>query len=63
MSSSEFNNPKLEILITTERLQERIREMGAEIARDYYTRLLALSADADTDRPELRQARDFLARS
>jgi len=32
---SEFNNPNLEILITTEELQKRIREMGAEITRDY----------------------------
>jgi hypothetical protein len=34
----------------------------AEIAREYYTRLLVVSADADTDRPELQQARVFLAR-
>jgi hypoxanthine phosphoribosyltransferase len=35
MSESEFNNPSLEILIPAERLQARVREMGAEIARDY----------------------------
>jgi hypoxanthine phosphoribosyltransferase len=33
--TSEFNNPNLEVLITTEQLQTRIREMGAEITRDY----------------------------
>jgi hypoxanthine phosphoribosyltransferase len=32
---SEFNNPKLEILISTDQLQERVREMGAQITRDY----------------------------
>jgi hypoxanthine phosphoribosyltransferase len=32
---SEFNNPNLEILIPTDQLQARIREMGAEITRDY----------------------------
>jgi hypoxanthine phosphoribosyltransferase len=35
MDVSEFNNPALEILIPTDKLQARIREMGAEIARDY----------------------------
>ena len=35
MDVSEFNNPTLEILIPTDKLQARIREMGAEIARDY----------------------------
>ena len=33
--ASEFNNPNLEILITTDQLQRRITEMGAEITRDY----------------------------
>src|SRR5262245_6948325 len=33
--TSEFNNPNLEILITADELQQRIREMGAEITRDY----------------------------
>jgi len=32
---SEFANPNLEVLITTEQLQNRINELGAEIARDY----------------------------
>ena len=32
---SEFSNPNLEVLIPTEKIQDRIRELGAEIARDY----------------------------
>jgi hypoxanthine phosphoribosyltransferase len=32
---SEFTNPNLEVLITTEQLQNRISELGTEIARDY----------------------------
>ncbi len=32
---TEFLNPTLEVLISAERLQERIREMGGEITRDY----------------------------
>ncbi len=32
---SEFNDPGLEVLIPADRLQARIREMGAEITRDY----------------------------
>jgi len=32
---TEFNNPKLETLITAEQLQKRISEIGAEITRDY----------------------------
>lgn len=32
-----------------------------DAARDYYRRLVALSAENDSDRPELRQARAFLA--
>jgi hypoxanthine phosphoribosyltransferase len=35
LSESEFNQRRLEILIPTDRLQERVREMGAAIARDY----------------------------
>ena len=35
LMESEFNNPRLQVLIPAERLQARIREMGAEIARDY----------------------------
>ncbi len=32
---SEFNNSNLEVLISSENIQERIRELGADIARDY----------------------------
>lgn len=32
---SEFTNPNLEVLISTDEIQHRIREMGADIARDY----------------------------
>jgi hypoxanthine phosphoribosyltransferase len=32
---SEFSNPNLEVLIPTEKIQQRISELGAEIARDY----------------------------
>ncbi|HVS21472.1 MAG TPA: hypoxanthine phosphoribosyltransferase [Pyrinomonadaceae bacterium] len=32
---SEFTNPSLEPLITAEAIQARIKELGAEIARDY----------------------------
>lgn len=33
--SSEFSNPNLEILFSHERIQQRIKELGAEITRDY----------------------------
>jgi hypoxanthine phosphoribosyltransferase len=32
---SEFTNPNLEVLISAEEIQNKIRELGAEIARDY----------------------------
>src|SRR5215813_14062267 len=32
---SEFTNQNLDVLITTDEIQKRIREMGADIARDY----------------------------
>jgi hypoxanthine phosphoribosyltransferase len=32
---SEFTDPNLEVLIPAEKIQNRIRELGAEIARDY----------------------------
>ena len=32
---SEFTNPNLEVLISGEEIQQRIRQMGADIARDY----------------------------
>jgi len=34
-ASSEFSNPKLEPLLTAEKIEARINEMGAQIARDY----------------------------
>ncbi|HKO45810.1 MAG TPA: hypoxanthine phosphoribosyltransferase [Pyrinomonadaceae bacterium] len=33
--SSEFSNPNLEILFSQEKIQERIKQLGAEITRDY----------------------------
>ncbi len=33
--TSEFSNPNLEILISEEKIQARIRELGAQITRDY----------------------------
>jgi hypoxanthine phosphoribosyltransferase len=35
MSASEFANPKLEVLISAESLQSCVRDMGAQISRDY----------------------------
>jgi hypoxanthine phosphoribosyltransferase len=32
---SEFGNPNLEVLISAQEIQQRISELGAEIARDY----------------------------
>ena len=32
---SEFTNPNLEVLISAEQIQARIKELGAEITRDY----------------------------
>ena len=32
---SEFSNPNLDILITSDEIQQRIREMGEDLARDY----------------------------
>jgi len=32
---SEFSNPNLEVLLTEEQIRERIKEVGAEITRDY----------------------------
>ncbi|HSE30360.1 MAG TPA: hypoxanthine phosphoribosyltransferase [Pyrinomonadaceae bacterium] len=33
--TSEFSNPNLEVLISEEQIQARIKELGAEITRDY----------------------------
>ncbi len=35
---SEFSNPNLEILLSEQRIQSRIKELGAEITRDYVGR-------------------------
>ena len=32
---SEFTNPNIEVLISADEIQQRIRDLGAEIARDY----------------------------
>jgi hypoxanthine phosphoribosyltransferase len=32
---SEFSNPNLEVLISAEKIEQRIRELGAQIATDY----------------------------
>ena len=32
---SEFSNPNLEVLISAEKIQARIKDLGAEITRDY----------------------------
>lgn len=32
---SEFNNPKIEVMITAAEIQQKIKEIGAAIARDY----------------------------
>lgn len=39
---SEFNNPSLEVLISAEKLQARIEELGAQITRDYLGKDLLL---------------------
>ena len=33
--SSEFSNPNLEVLFSEEQIQDRIKELGAQITRDY----------------------------
>jgi hypoxanthine phosphoribosyltransferase len=35
---TEFNNPDLEVLISEEQIQSRIKELGAQIAQDYANR-------------------------
>ena len=39
---SEFNNPNFEILLSAEQIAERVRELGAEIARDHANKELIL---------------------
>jgi hypoxanthine phosphoribosyltransferase len=35
---SEFNNPQIEVMITAEEIQQKIKELGAAITRDYLGR-------------------------
>jgi hypoxanthine phosphoribosyltransferase len=59
---SEFNNPNLEILISTENIQQRIREMGADIARDYADKnplLIGVLKGACTFLSDLMRAADI----
>lgn len=59
---SEFTNPNLEVLLSAERIQSRIRELGAEIARDYADRnplLIAVLKGACTFLSDLMRAADI----
>ena len=59
---SEFSNPNLEMLITAEAIQNRIRELGADIARDYAGRnplLIGVLKGACTFLSDLMRAIDM----
>src|SRR5712691_3189141 len=59
---SEFSNPNLEPLITFEAIQNRIKELGAEIARDYAGRnplLIGVLKGACTFLSDLMRAADI----
>ena len=59
---SEFSNPNLEMLISTEAIQNRIRELGADIARDYAGRnplLIGVLKGACTFLSDLMRAIDM----
>jgi hypoxanthine phosphoribosyltransferase len=59
---SEFSNPNLETLITTQAIQERIAVLGAEIARDYAGRnplLIGVLKGACTFLSDLMRAIDM----
>lgn len=59
---SEFNDPNLEVLISTENIQARIRELGADIARDYAGKnplLIAVLKGACTFLSDLMRAADI----
>ena len=59
---SEFANPNLEVLITTEQLQNRISDLGAEIARDYAGKnplLIGVLKGACTFMSDLMRAADI----
>ena len=42
LAASEFNNPNLEILYTSDEIQHRIKELGDEITADYANKELVL---------------------
>ena len=59
---SEFTNPNLEVLLSAEQIQSRIRELGAEIARDYAGRnplLITVLKGACTFLSDLMRAADI----
>src|SRR5438094_1660568 len=59
---SEFSNPNLEVLIPTEKISERIPELGAEIARDYAGRnplMIGVLKGACTFLSDLMRAADI----
>ena len=59
---SEFTNPNLELLISEEKIQNRIRELGADIARDYAGRnplLVGVLKGACTFLSDLMRAADI----
>jgi len=59
---SEFANPNLEVLITTEQLQNRISDLGADIARDYAGKnplLIGVLKGACTFMSDLMRAADI----
>jgi len=60
---SEFTNPNVEVLISAEQIKERIRELGADIARDYAGRnplLIGVLKGACTFLSDLIRATDIL---
>ena len=42
MDHTEFTNPNLEVLFSAEQITERVKEMGAQISRDYEGKDLVL---------------------
>src|SRR2546429_9570360 len=59
---SEFSNPNLEVLITGAEIQERIRQLGADVARDYAglnPLLIAVLKGACTFLSDLMRAADI----
>src|SRR5438874_10670575 len=59
---SEFTNPNIEVLITAEEIQNRIAEIGADIARDYAGRnplLIGVLKGACTFLSDLMRAIDM----